>query len=122
MFSRLTCSHQAVSNAAAPAPAAAVPAPAGAFGIPYNSQNGATKYAPMQKIPPTKISLKKFSPLYPTSAYTVAKNWLPKPTILTTLTETQTYSVRSSINTAAPQSLPTGNADPAARFLARWKD
>lgn len=76
----------------------------------------------MQGIPPNKISLKKFSPMFPTSAYTVAKTWMPQPTILTTLTETQTFSVRSSINTAAPQSLPTGNSDPAARFLARWKD
>jgi hypothetical protein len=52
----------------------------------------------MQQIPPTKISLKDFTPLYPSSAYTVATTWLPKPSIVTTLTEVQTWSVKSSIN------------------------
>ena len=87
----------AINALAADAPAA-VPA-AGAFGIPYNQQEGATRYAPMQGVPPTKITKKDMRPLFPTSAYTVAKTWLPKPSIVTTLTDLQTFSVQSHENT-----------------------
>lgn len=91
-----------VANAAAPAPAAGAAgtvAAAGAFTVPYGLQSGLTKYAPMQSVPPTKITKKNFTPLYPTSKYTVATTWLAKPTILTTLTESQTFSVSSMENT-----------------------
>ena len=87
-----------VAAAVEPAAAPSVAADAAAFGVPYNKQNGATKYAPMQGIPPKKISLKKFTPMYPTSDYTVAQTWMPKPTVLTTLTASQTFHVESSIN------------------------
>ncbi|KAK3701893.1 Cell wall synthesis protein kre9 precursor [Vermiconidia calcicola] len=103
------------------APVASVPADPGAgdYGVPYAQQKGPTKYAPMQKVPPTKITAKKVTPLNPTSAWTVAKTWLPKPTVISTVTEPNTFSVRSRANTAAPQSNPTGDMQ---KFLARWKD
>ncbi|KAI6791722.1 hypothetical protein KC363_g8341 [Hortaea werneckii] len=88
-------------------------------GVPYPLQTGLTKYAPMQPIPPTKITKKQYSPLYPTSAVTIATTWLPNPTIVTTVTASQTFSVSSMENTAAPASNP--NPD-MAKFLNRWKD
>ena len=87
-----------VTNGGAAAPVASVPA-AGAYGIPWFKQTGLTRYAPMQGVPPTKITQKNPQPLFPTSAYTVAKQWLPIPSILTTLTESQTFSVQSHENT-----------------------
>ena len=71
----------------------------GDFTVPYNLQTGLTKYAPMQPVPGTKITAKSFTPLYPTSAYTVAKTWMPLPSVLTTLTQPQTMSVSSMENT-----------------------
>lgn len=68
-------------------------------GVPYPLQTGLTKYAPMQPIPPTKITKKQYSPLYPTSAVTIATTWLPTPSIVTTVTASQTFSVSSMENT-----------------------
>lgn len=127
-----------VSNAA-PAGAASAPPEAGAYTIAYTLQTGLTKYAPMQKIPPTKITVKNFTPLYPTSAFSLATAFLPNPKQLTTLTQSQTFSVSSMENTVSPrephhqdqypnplsqaaaQAGPTGSSD-MAKFLARWKD
>ncbi|KAF2163841.1 hypothetical protein M409DRAFT_56956 [Zasmidium cellare ATCC 36951] len=113
--------NQVANNAQAnpAAGGAGAVAAAGAYTVPYGLQSGLTKYAPMQVVPPTKITLQSFKPLYPTSKYSVATTWVPKPTILTTLTESQTFSVSSIENTAAAQSQPTGDM---AKFLARWKD
>lgn len=91
-----------VANAAPAAnPDAAAVGGVGAYTVPYALQSGLTKYAPMQSVPPTKITLKNFTPLYSTSKYTVATTWLAKPTILTTLTESQTFSVSSMENTVS---------------------
>ncbi|QIX01210.1 hypothetical protein AMS68_006727 [Peltaster fructicola] len=120
----------AAANAAAAAPAPVVAgqqAAAGAttaqqaamFTQAYNQQTGLTKYAPMQSIPPTQITKKQASPQNPTSAFVVATTFLAPPTILTTITNPQTFSVSSMENTAAAQSQPTGDM---AKFLARWKD
>ena len=88
----------AVSNGAA-APAAGE---AGGFGVPYNLQTGLTRYAPMQPIPPTKITQKTAKPLFPTSDYTIATTGLPIATeVLTTLTQPQTFSVSSVENTVS---------------------
>ena len=86
---------------AAAAPAAAEPAGGAAYNIPYNKQEGLTKYAPMQPVPPTKITQKSAAPLFPTSAYTIATTWLPQASILTTLTASQTFSVHSMENTVS---------------------
>lgn len=132
----------AIAKAAVPAPAApaaSLPVGANEYQIPYNQQSGTVRYAPMQKIPPTKITKNNPTPLFPPSAVVTAKTNLPLPTILTTVTEPQTFSVQSHANTvrlhgfsdmepltrilmcvqAAAQSQPTGDM---ARFLARWKD
>ena len=72
---------------------------AGSFAIPYGDQTGPTRYAPMAQQPPTKISLKSVVPLFPTSSYSVVKTHLPIPTVLTTLTEQNTFNVASIENT-----------------------
>lgn len=87
-----------INNDAGADPAAGAAPAGGDFAIPYASQSGLTKYAPMQPVPPTKITAKTPTPLNPTSAYTIAKTWLPIPTILTTLTASQTFSVSSREN------------------------
>ncbi|KAF1819560.1 uncharacterized protein K489DRAFT_383794 [Dissoconium aciculare CBS 342.82] len=88
------------------------------FDIPFNLQTGLTKYAPMQPIPPTKITAKVFKPLFPTSAYSIAKTFLPLPTVQKTVTQPQTFSASSIENPAAPASMPTD----MAKYLKRWQD
>ena len=88
-------------------PAAPVPPPVdpglGGFDVPYNQQPGPTKYAPMQPVPPTKITADKATPLYPTSAFTIARGKMPPPAeMVTTLTASQTFKVASIENTVRP--------------------
>ncbi|KAF2774366.1 hypothetical protein EJ03DRAFT_370451 [Teratosphaeria nubilosa] len=120
------------------------------YTIPYYLQTGPVKYAPMQPVPPTAITAKTYSPLYPTSSYSLATTYLPLPSITTTQTQAQTFSVSSIENTIAAQAAPTadgsdnaGGTDGSskkkkraadsrvepdekkrhlANFLARWKD
>ncbi|KAI9760171.1 MAG: hypothetical protein M1835_000220 [Candelina submexicana] len=93
--------------------------PAGPFNVDYRSQTGLTKYAPSQPIPPTKITAKSATPLYPTSAVVYAKTWLPVPSQVTTFTQSGTFSVSSRENTASPAAKPS---DDMQKFLGRWKD
>ena len=83
-----------------PPPAADTPAAGNSvYNIPYGQQTGLTKYAPMQGVPPTKITNKGMTPQYPTSAVQIAVTFLPKASIVTTLTEPMTFSVNSHPNT-----------------------
>lgn len=84
-------------NNAAPAAGAANPA-GGQFNIPYGQQTGLTKYAPMQPVPPTKITQKHFTPLNPTSAAKLATTFLGPADVQTTLTASQTFSAKSREN------------------------
>ena len=98
----------------APAPAAA-PADAAGYDMAYTMQTGATRYAPMQPIPKTKITATKTKALYPTSAIgKIAKGYLGKPKHSTTLTQTQTHSVKSHENTVCGRSLLTRILVPAS--------
>ncbi|KAF4636312.1 hypothetical protein G7Y89_g1784 [Cudoniella acicularis] len=99
-----------VSGATAPVPAnvnnvvqaaAAASVNQGAWGTPYNLQTGLTKYAPMQPVPPTAITATNTSPLWPTSSVSLASTFLPIPSIVTTLTQANTFSVSSHANTKA---------------------
>lgn len=69
------------------------------YNVEYTMQTGLTRYAPMQPVPPTKVTATNTKPLYPTSSVPIAKTKLPIPSIQTTLTATQTYSVSSIENT-----------------------
>jgi hypothetical protein len=57
------------------------------------------RYAPMQSVPPTKITKKDTKPLYPTSAYKIATAFLPTPSPTKTQTASQTFSADSMENT-----------------------
>ena len=81
-------------------PGAADPA-AGDYDVEYTMQTGLTRYAPMQPVPPTKITAKNTKPLYPTSSVEIATTRLPIPKVQTTLTQSQTYSVSSMENTVS---------------------
>ncbi|KAH0536993.1 hypothetical protein FGG08_006165 [Glutinoglossum americanum] len=91
----------------------------GPFAVPYTMQTGPTRYAPMQPQPGTSITAKKVTPLWPTSAVTFAKTFLPQPTIQTTLTQNPTYGLPSIENDASPAPMPN---DDMQKFLNRWKD
>ncbi|KAF2019257.1 hypothetical protein BU24DRAFT_418844 [Aaosphaeria arxii CBS 175.79] len=91
----------------------------GDYGVEYTMQTGATRYAPMQPVPPTKITKKQATQRFPTSSVVLATTFLPIPKAQTTITKPQTFSVSSRENTAAPAPMPT---DDMAKFLARWKD
>ena len=70
---------------------------AAGFSVPYTLQTGATKYAPMQRKPGTKISANKASAQYPTSSVQLAKTALPTPVQVTTMTMSGTYALPQSI-------------------------
>lgn len=84
--------------------AGAVPAE-GDYGVAYNKQSGATRYAPMQPFPPTKITKKgKPTPQYPSSNFNIATAKLGLPTVLTTITESQTRHAMTMENTVGLKS------------------
>lgn len=98
-----------VANVAAGAAVGAAGAPE--YSVAYRLQTGLTKYAPMQKVPPTKISLQSVTPLHPTSTYVIATTWLANPTILTTMTQVQTHSVQPIENTVSQTSFHCHRCD-----------
>lgn len=80
--------------------AAAVDPAAGAYGTPFNEQSGSIKYAPMQPFPPTKITKKgKPTPQFPTSAFNIATTRMAPPTVISTITQSQTFTAMTMENT-----------------------
>ena len=73
----------------------------GEFDVPYGLQTGLTKYMPMAKIPPTKISKKNPTPQNPTSSVVLATAPLPAGSIVTTVIQSQTASFASRENTVS---------------------
>lgn len=70
------------------------------YDVPYGEQTELpTKYAPMAKLPGTKITKSSATPLFPTSDYVLATTFLPIPTVVQTLTQSQTFSTKSMENT-----------------------
>lgn len=89
-----------VDNTVASNPKADPAAPADSmYEVEYTMQTGPTRYAPMQPVPPKTITAKNTKPLYPKSSVVIATTKLPIPSIQTTLTQSQTYSVSSMVNT-----------------------
>ncbi|KAF2732985.1 hypothetical protein EJ04DRAFT_297511 [Polyplosphaeria fusca] len=91
----------------------------GDFDMAYTAQTGATRYAPMQPVPPTQITKKVQTPLFATSSVDIARTPLARPKQQTTVTQSQTFKVSSMENTVAAAAMPS---DDMAKFLARWKD
>ncbi|KAG4431125.1 hypothetical protein IFR05_013394 [Cadophora sp. M221] len=108
-----------VNNVVSNVPTTGTGAGDDAWAVPYNLQTGLTKYAPMQPVPPTAITATNTSPLWPTSAVQFATTFLPLPSQVTTLTQTNTHSISSRANTAAAASSPV---DDMQKYLNRWKD
>ena len=120
----------------------AATAAASDYAVPYTMQTGLTKFAPMQPVPPSKITKASPTPQYPTSAVSLASTILPTPEQVTTMTMSQTFSVSSMENTVcfSPPSRKARKehllteftttqvaaapmpSDDMAKFLARWKD
>lgn len=72
----------------------------GDYDVEYTMQTGLTRFAPMQPVPSKKITATGTpKPLYPTSSVVIAKSRLPIPSVQTTITQSQTYSVSSRANT-----------------------
>lgn len=92
---------------------------AGSYTIPYTMQTGATRYAPMQRVPSSKITMKTASAQFPTSAYTAYTTYAPTPTAVMTVTQSGTFTATSKEATQAAAPMPS---DDMAKFLARWKD
>ncbi|MCJ1411324.1 hypothetical protein MMC19_005412 [Ptychographa xylographoides] len=99
------------------APGAVVDGP---FSVSYQFQTtGLTRFAPMQQRPGTVITQTNTSPLFPTSLFTVAAEYLPTPSIITTVTQSMTISATSLVNTASSAPMPSNDMQ---KYLARWKD
>jgi len=64
--------------------------------IPYESQVGAIRYAPMVPVPPTKITATNTAPLFPTSSVVIATTFLALPTVQTTVSLAQTGGIVAS--------------------------
>lgn len=89
-------------------------------GIPLESQTGLMRFAPMQSVPPTKITKKDTKPLYPTSSYKIAVSFLPTPSVTKTQTASQTFSADSMENTVCSPESPCGNASKVMIWLTRY--
>lgn len=97
-----------VSGTSGPAAKDATSDPAGGavgedgdYAVEYTMQTGPTRYAPMQPVPPKTVTATNTKPLYPTSSVSIATTFLPIPSIQTTITQSQTFSVSSGVNTVS---------------------
>ena len=102
----------------------------GNSGIPFASQTGLMRYAPMQSVPPTKITKKDTKPLYPTSSVKIATAFLPTPSATKTQTASQTFSADSMENTVSQDNLrheyleekhSANTKTGVARARSRWR-
>lgn len=74
---------------------------AGDYDVAYTMQTGTIRYAPMQPVPPKKITATNTKPLYPTSSVKIATTALPIPSIQKTITQSQTLTFSSVENTVS---------------------
>ncbi|EOD44692.1 putative xaa-pro dipeptidase protein [Neofusicoccum parvum UCRNP2] len=81
-------------GAGAAATATAVAA-GGSYTIPYTMQTGLTKYAPMQRVPSSKITKSSASMQFPTSNYTPYTTYASIPTQVMTVTQSGTFTISS---------------------------
>ncbi|KAL4947682.1 hypothetical protein BDW69DRAFT_204135 [Aspergillus filifer] len=80
--------------------------PADPYTVPYQEQNGPTRYAPLAKKPGTAVATSAPTPQFPPSPYKIATAYMKVPTVLTTLTASETRSVTMMENTAVPAPHP----------------
>ena len=105
-----------------PAAAAAVAADGAAAKVTYTKQTGATRYAPMQTQPASRMTADGGPRrMYPTSSYTIFRGHgleRQRPIVRTTITMSWDYAVTSLENTASPAPHPH-DAAYVQRFLGR---
>ncbi|KAH3666603.1 hypothetical protein WICMUC_005587 [Wickerhamomyces mucosus] len=94
------------------------------FSIPYTSQTGYTRYAPMQLQPGTKVTKGKsdWTRKYPTSAVTYYTSIRTTMDQSSTITPGWSYSWTSAINWASPAPFPSENGgwyNPSVKLLSR---
>ncbi|CCH46934.1 Cell wall synthesis protein [Wickerhamomyces ciferrii] len=77
------------------------------FDIHYTSQNGLTKYAPMQVQPGSTITKTKWSRRYDTSAVSYFSKIKNEVSVESTITPGWNYTMSSDINYASPAANPT---------------
>jgi hypothetical protein len=112
-------SHQDLKVRKRQIAAAIVPAK-DAYDVPYPEQSkGLTKYAPMGKRPATTITAKSGPPQFPTSAFSVARTFLPIPTWQTTLTASRTWTDSLIENPVSFVAAGDGTFDTMLTFLVR---
>lgn len=111
---KLTGMEGAVAATGSGAPPAAIypPPPASllsaSFAIPYASQTGPTKYAPMQTQPGSTIT-RPLTPIprYPTSAVTYFSTAMGPPYQVSTISASWTYTFSQFVNYASAMPTPT---------------
>ncbi|KAL4997762.1 hypothetical protein BDV10DRAFT_168940 [Aspergillus recurvatus] len=69
------------------------------YTVPYPLQTGPTRYAPLAEKPGTAIATTSPTPQFPASPYKIATKYLKPGTVLTTLSATETLSVKMMENT-----------------------
>ncbi|KAL4962651.1 putative beta-1,6-glucan biosynthesis protein (Knh1) [Aspergillus stella-maris] len=80
--------------------------PADPYTVPYQDQTGPTRYAPLAKKPGTAVVTSAPTPQFPPSPYKIATAYMKAPTVLTTLTASETRFVTMMENTAVPAPHP----------------
>ncbi|VVT55016.1 uncharacterized protein SAPINGB_P004377 [Magnusiomyces paraingens] len=79
-----------------------------AYTIPYTMQTGIYRYAPMQRQPVSKVTMKlSASRRYPTTSVSLFTTWTLQPDAVTTTTASITYSTTQAVNWATPAPQPT---------------
>lgn len=96
-----TTATTATVDAAAVAAAAAAATQTGEFTVAYSLQTGPVRYAPMPSPPGTSITATNTAPLFPTSAATIATDFLSAASVTMTYSASNTYSVASHTNTVS---------------------
>lgn len=95
------------------------------FALPYSLQTGATKYAPMQTQPSTKVTKNKnsWTRQYPTSSvsyYNTIKTGALSQ--VSTITPGWSYTISSAVNYASPNGFPSQNGgwyNPASKLTLK---
>lgn len=77
--------------------------------VPYSLQTGATRYAPVQQQPGTRVTHRlSASQRFPTSSVSLFTTYTMRPLQRTTYTPSWTYTITQAQNYAATQPSPTG--------------
>ncbi|QOU22333.1 KRE9 [Brettanomyces bruxellensis] len=77
------------------------------FSVPYVSQTGKTRYAPMQMQPGSTVTVTTWSRRFPSSAVTYYSTYKKSPVVLSTITPGWSYTMESLVNDATPAPFPS---------------